>query len=83
MQHFQRKPTFPLEHERVLDTLYHTPEVSRDASPHSRGTLSFPPHVKKSPVFPASSRDEGLLLCFAWKEVMTSPSQFKKMLVST
>ena len=55
LQRFQRKPTFPLELERVLDTLNETPEVSRDTRPHSRGTLSFPPQVKKSPVFPASS----------------------------
>ena len=50
--HFQRKPTFPLELERVLDTLYETPEVSRDTRPHSRGTLNFPPQVKKGPVSP-------------------------------
>ena len=55
LQRFQRKPTFPLELERVLDMLNETPEVSRDTRPHSRGTLSFPPQVKKSPVFPASS----------------------------
>ena len=83
LQHFQRKPKFPLEHERVLDTLYYTPEVSRDTRPHLRGTLKFPPQVKKSPVFPASSRDEGPLFCFAWKEVPTSPSHFEKMLVYT
>ena len=56
---YQRKPTFLLEHERILDTLYYTPEVSRDTHPHWRGTLSFPPQVKNSPVFPTSSRDEG------------------------
>ena len=80
---YQRKPTFSLEHERDLDMLYETPEVSRDNRPHSRGMLSFPPQVKKSPVFPASSRDEGPLFCFAWKEVPTSPSHFEKMLVYT
>ena len=61
LQHFQRKPKFPLEHERVLDTLYYTPEVSRDTCPHSRGMLSFPPQVKKSPNFRFSSRDKGQL----------------------
>ena len=80
---YQRKPTFLLEHERILDTLYYTPEVSRDTHPHWRGTLSFPPQVKNSPVFPTSSRDEGPLFCFAWKEVPTSPSHFEKMLVYT
>ena len=50
LQGFQRKPTFPLELERVLDTLYETPEVTRDTNSHSRGMLKFPPQVKKSPV---------------------------------
>ena len=68
LQRFQRKPKFPLELERVLDTLNETPEVSRDTRPHSRGTLSFPPQVKKSPVFPASSGDEGRLSCLPGKE---------------
>ena len=83
LQRFQRKATFPLELERVLDTLNETPEVSRDTRPHSRGTLSFPPQVKKSPVFPASSRDEVRLPCFALKGMLTSASHLEKRLVST
>ena len=59
LQHFQRKTTFPLGLERVLDMLYETPEVSRHTFPNSGGTLSFLPQVKKRPVFPASARDEG------------------------
>ena len=55
---------FPLDHERVLNTFYYTPEVSPDTRPHLRGTLSFLPQVKRSPDFPSSSRDEGRLHCF-------------------
>ena len=83
LQRFQRKPTFHLELERVPDTFYETPEVSRDTRPHSRGTLSFPPQVKKSPVFPATSQDEGRLSCFAWKGMPTSPSHLESRMVST
>ena len=83
LQRFQRKATFPLELERVLDTLNETPEVSRDTRPHSRGTLSFLPQVKKSPIFPASSEDEGRLPCFAWKGGRTSPTHHERRLVST
>ena len=67
LQRFQRKPTFPLELERVLDMLYKAPEVSQDTRPHSRGMLKFPPQVKKNPIFLTSSRDEGRLPCFTWK----------------
>ena len=83
LQHFQRKPTFPLELVRVLDMLYETPEVSRDTRPHLRGTLKFPPQVKKSPVFPASSLDEGRLPCFVYKGMSPPPSHFERRLVST
>ena len=55
----KESPSSSLELERVLDTLYETPEVSPRTRPHSRGMLSFPPHVKKSPVLPSSGRDEG------------------------
>ena len=79
---FPKKATFPLEQERVLDTLYVTPEVSRDTRPHSKGTLSFWPQVKMSPIFPASSRDEGQLLPFAWKGMPTSPSHLERRLIS-
>ena len=83
LQRFQRKPTFPLELERVLDMLYEAPEVSRDIRPHSRGTLKLPLEVNKSPVFPSSSQDEGRLPCFTWKGMPTSPSHLKMRLVST
>ena len=71
LQRFQRKPTFPLELERVLYVLYEAPEVSPDTRPHSRGMLKFPPQVK-NPIFPTSSRDEGRLPCFTWKGMPTS-----------
>ena len=58
----------------VLDMLYETPEVSIDTCPNSRGTLSFPPLVKKSPVFPASTRDEALFLCIDPSGVPRGPS---------
>ena len=83
LQRFQRKPTFPLELVRVLDMLYETPEVSRDTRPHLRGTLKFPPQVKKSPVVPASRQDESRLPCFPWKGMLTSPLHLERRLVST
>jgi len=36
--------------------------------------MSFQLQAKKSSVFPASSRDEVRLPCFAWKGMLTSPS---------
>ena len=60
-----------------------TPEVSPDTRPHSRGTLSFLPQVKKSPVFPLSTLDAGWFPCFVWKGMPTSPSHFKRRMVST
>ena len=83
LQRFQRKPAFPLQLERVLDTVYKTPEDSRYTRPHSRGTLSVPPEGKYSPIFPAPSRDEGRLPCLAWKGMLTSPSHLERRLVST
>ena len=83
LHHFQRKPTFPLELKRVLDMLYNTPEVSLDTRLHSKGTLSFPPQAKKSPVFPASSLDEGRLHCFIWKGMPTSPMDVERRMVCT
>ena len=82
LQRFQRKPTFPLELERVLDMLYKAPEVSQDTRPHSRGMLKFPPQVKKNPIFPTSSQDEGRLPCFTWKGMPTSLSHLERRLVS-
>ena len=82
LQRFQRKPMFPLELERVLDMLYETPEVSRDTHPNSRGMLSFPPQVKKSPVFPASTRDEALFLCTDPRGALRGPSNSTKFLIS-
>ena len=36
--------------ERILDTLHATQEGPQDTRPHVRGTLSFPPQLKKSSV---------------------------------
>ena len=77
VQCFQRKSMFPLELERVHDTLYKTPEVSRDTHPHSRGMLSFPPQVKKGPVSPPQV--EMKVDCPAWpgKECQRPPRTSK------
>ena len=83
LQRFQRKPTFPLELERVLDMRCEAPEVSRDTRLHSRGMVKFPPQVKKNPIFLTSSRDEGRLPCFTWKGMPTSLSHLERRLVST
>ena len=50
---------------------------------HSRGTLSFPPQVKKSRVSPASIRDEGRSPCFTSNGMPTSPSHLVRSLIST
>ena len=54
-------PPSLLSLQRVLDTLDATQEVHQHPRLHSRGTLSAPPQLKKSPGFPSSSRHEGLL----------------------
>ena len=77
----KESPRSLLELESVLDTLYETPEVSPDTHPHSRGTLSFLPQVKKSPFIPSSSRDEGQLSCFDWKGMPTFMPHLKRRLV--
>ena len=40
LQCFQRKPTFPLELERVLDTLYKTPEFPEIPVPIESNAVS-------------------------------------------
>ena len=54
-------PPYLLSLERVLDTLDATQEVHQHTRLQLRGTLSFPPQLKKSPIFPSSSWHEGLL----------------------
>ena len=83
LQPFQRKPMFYFGTRKGTCTFYEASEVSPDTLPHSRGSLSFPPQVKKSPVFPSSSRDEDRLPWFAWKEMPKSPSHLDWRLVST
>ena len=56
-----------MELERELDTLYETLEASRCTCPHLKGMLNFSPQLKKSSVFPSSSRDEGQFPCFIWE----------------
>ena len=50
--------------------------------PPLRGTLNFLPQLKKSPVFPSSTRDDSRLPCIAWKGMLTSPSHLERRLVS-
>ena len=68
--------------KRVLDTLDSTQEVPRRTLPHSRVTLRVPPQLKKSPVFPSSSRDEGPFPCFFGKgnPAGSSPCAFRVIL---
>ena len=50
----ESQPSF-LSLEMVLDTLDATQEVPQNTRLHSSGTLSFLPHLKKSPILPSSS----------------------------
>ena len=79
----QEIPCSLLELKRKLDTLYETPEASRDSHLHSRGMLSFLPKPRKSPVFPSSTRDVGQFPCLIWKGMPKSPSHLKRRPVST
>ena len=57
-----------LKLKRSLESLFTTKEVPRDTRHHLRGTPSFMPQLKKSPVFPTSSRDEHRFSCFNSEE---------------
>ena len=46
--------------------------------PDSRVTLRVPPQLKKSPVFPSSSRDEGSFPCFVGKRIPAFLTHFKR-----
>ena len=78
----QQIPRSLLELERKFDILYESPEASQDTHTHSRGILSFPPQLKRSPVFPASIRDECQFLCFVGKGIPMCPSPLKRGPVS-
>ena len=82
LQCFLEIPRSLLEVERELDTLYETPEASRNTHPHSRGTLSLQPKPKKFRFFPSSTRNEGQIPCFIWKGMPTSPTHLKRRSVS-
>ena len=75
-------PPSLLSLKRVHDTLYATQEVPQHTCLYSRGTASFLPQLKKSPVFPSSSRDEGPFPCFFCKGIPTFPSYLKRRLFS-
>ena len=68
LQRFQRKPTFPLELERVLDMLYKAPEVHRPQRPagstHSSTRGLRPPEQLERPAgFPSSWPNLWLSCC--------------------
>ena len=71
-------PLSLLSLERALDTLDATQEVPRHTRLHWSGTQSIPPQLKKSPVFPSLSRDEGPFPCFIGKGIPALPSHLKK-----
>ena len=60
-------PSSLLHPKRVLDTLDSTQEVSQHTCLHWRWSPRVPSKLKKSPVFPSSSRDEGPFPCFFGK----------------
>ena len=62
--------------ERLLETLYTTQEVPRHTHLHLRRTLSFLPPLKKSPIFPSSSR-VGLTPFRQLKGAQRSPSSLE------
>ena len=71
-------PPFFLSLESVLDTLAATQEVPRHTRLYSRGISSVLPQLKKSPVSPSSSRDEGPFPCFIRKGIPALPSHLKR-----
>ena len=71
-------PPSLLSLERVLDTLEATQEVHHNSRLHSRGTLRVPPHFKKSPGFPSSTREEGPFPCFVRKGIPAFLSHIKR-----
>ena len=71
-------PPSLLSLERVLDALDATQEVPQQTPVHSRGTGSVLPQLKKLPIFPSSSQDEGPYPCFVGKAIMAFPSHLKR-----
>ena len=69
---------FFLSLERVLDTLDETQEVPRYTCLYLRGTPSVLPQLKKSLIFPSSSRDEGPFPCFVGKGILVFLSDLKR-----
>ena len=70
-------PSF-LSLERVLDTLDATQEVPLHTRLHSSGTSRVPTQLKKRPIYPYSSRDEGPFHCFFGKGILAFPSHLKR-----
>ena len=66
----------------LTHSLYATQEVPWGTCCHSRGTPSFLPQLKKSPVFPTSFWDDGQLAWFKLRGTLTFPSHLKRRPVS-
>ena len=75
---WRENPRSLLSPESVLDTLEATLEVVQHPRLNSRGTRRVPPHFKKSPGSPPSSREEGPFLCFVGEETLAFPSHLKR-----
>ena len=73
-------PLSLLSLERVIDTIVPSKDVPRHTCLHWRGTPRVLPQLKKSPVFPSSSRDECPFPWFVWKDMPVFLSHCKKNL---
>ena len=62
----------------MFETLSATQEFPQHTLLHLGGTPSVPPQLKKSPVFPSSSGEEGPFPCFVRKGIPASPSHLKR-----
>ena len=71
-------PPSLLSLEGVLYTLEATQQVPRVMHLHSIGTPSVPPQLKKSPLFPSSSREESPFPCFIRKGILAFPLHLKR-----
>ena len=70
-------PPSLLSLKRVLDTVDAPQKVPRHNRLHKRGTPSVPQQLKKSSVFPASSRHEFPFPCFVGEGMLAIPLHLK------
>ena len=65
-------------HELLMGGISHIGSRNPNKTLHLRGTPRVPPQLKKSPLFPSSSRDEGPFTCFIGKGILGFPSHLKR-----